>query len=409
MPISAVDSISPAWTHMKQQLFQPFRWGQWLRLAVVGLLAGELSSTGSCNFSGANWNKNRHPSEELLSLPAGFPNFDPAKLGKYVGLILLAVFVIFVLYMLLIYVSSVFRFILFDSVLRKHCSIRQGWDRWHSSGRRFFLWRMVFLTASSLAMGVFIGIPLLLAAAAGWLKDPKEHVAPLVLVVFVIVVMVACTVLAMLVVEVFSRDFLVPIMALEDVDFADGWSRFFSIMREDKGSYVGYLLLKIVMAIGALFVIGIATFLAVFAFLIPVGGAGAAAVLLGKAAGLTWNAATITAGIVAGSLALAVLIYLISLVAVPTYVFFPAYSIYFFASRYPRLDAILHPAPPPVDLPPLPAIALAPYADSAPLASAEPPQPSTAPAPSEGGQSKPESGPSDEPQRADSDESEPIQ
>ena len=381
MPISAVDSISPAWIHMKHQLFKPFRWGQWLRLAVIGLLAGELSSTGSCHFSGANWNKNRHPSEEFVSLPAGFPNLDPAKLGKYVGLILVAVFAIFVLYMVLIYVSSVFRFILFDSVLRKNCSIRLGWDRWHASGRRFFLWRMVFLTAGSLAMGVFIGIPLLLAAAAGWLKDPKEHVAPLVLVGFVLVVMVACVILVMIVVEVFSRDFLVPIMALEDVDFADGWSRFFSIMRGDKGSYVGYLLLKIVMAIGALFVVGIATFLAVFAFLIPVGGAGAAAVLLGKAAGLTWNAATITAGIVAGSLALAVLIYLISLVAVPTYVFFPAYSIYFFASRYPRLDAILHPVPPPVDLPPLQvaAITLAPDADSAAQASAGPPQASTAP------------------------------
>jgi hypothetical protein len=27
-------------------------------------------------------------------------------------------------------------------------------------------------------------------------------------------------------------------------------------------------------------------------------------------------------------------------------VFFPAYSIYFFASRYPALDALLHPPPP---------------------------------------------------------------
>jgi len=36
-------------------------------------------------------------------------------------------------------------------------------------------------------------------------------------------------------------------------------------------------------------------------------------------------------------------------------VFFPAYSIYFFASRYPALDALLHPAPPPAMPPPPPA------------------------------------------------------
>ena len=44
MPISAVDAISPAFEHTKQQLFKPFRFGQWTRLAFVGLLAGELGS-----------------------------------------------------------------------------------------------------------------------------------------------------------------------------------------------------------------------------------------------------------------------------------------------------------------------------------------------------------------------------
>jgi hypothetical protein len=44
---------------------------------------------------------------------------------------------------------------------------------------------------------------------------------------------------------------------------------------------------------------------------------------------------------------------------VPAIVFFPAYSIYFFASRYPPLDAYLHPPlptvpPAPLLPPPLP-------------------------------------------------------
>ena len=40
MPLSAVDAVSPATQHAKQQLLQPFRWGQWSRLALVGFLAG---------------------------------------------------------------------------------------------------------------------------------------------------------------------------------------------------------------------------------------------------------------------------------------------------------------------------------------------------------------------------------
>jgi hypothetical protein len=37
-----------------------------------------------------------------------------------------------------------------------------------------------------------------------------------------------------------------------------------------------------------------------------------------------------------------------SLLSVPVTVYFPAYSIYFLASRYPKLDAWLHPPPEPI-------------------------------------------------------------
>jgi hypothetical protein len=80
--------------------------------------------------------------------------------------------------------------------------------------------------------------------------------------------------------------------------------------------------------------------------LIPVGGFGVIAVMVGKTAGLTWNVYTITLAIVVGCVVLAVLLYIVSLISVPAIVFFPAYSIYFFASRYPALDALLHPPPP---------------------------------------------------------------
>ena len=66
------------------------------------------------------------------------------------------------------------------------------------------------------------------------------------------------------------------------------------------------------------------------------------------AAGLTWNLYTITLVVVLGSCAIFLILYILSLVSVPAVVFFPAYSIHFFASRYPALNALLHPAPPPM-------------------------------------------------------------
>src|ERR1700674_5806487 len=48
--LSAVDVIGPAFDGVKQQLFKPFRMSQWLRLAITGLLAGEMGVGGACTF-----------------------------------------------------------------------------------------------------------------------------------------------------------------------------------------------------------------------------------------------------------------------------------------------------------------------------------------------------------------------
>jgi len=118
----------------------------------------------------------------------------------------------------------------------------------------------------------------------------------------------------------------------------------------DVGPYV------LLYALGAAVMVGIVSTIIIIVMLIPVGGIGAAIVLGGKAVGLTWNLYTITLAVVAGAILLLLVLYAISFVSVPTIVFFPAYSLYFFASRYPALHAVLHPAPPeaPPMAPPLP-------------------------------------------------------
>ena len=74
----------------------------------------------------------------------------------------------------------------------------------------------------------------------------------------------------------------------------------------------------------------------------------------GRAAGLGWSVTTVSLAIILGTALLFLLLYLIALVCVPATVFFPAYALYFLAGRYPALDAILHPAPPPPPLPETP-------------------------------------------------------
>jgi MFS family permease len=260
--------------------------------------------------------------------------------------------VVIVLAFIFLYINSVFRFILFDSVLRRQCSIGEGWQKWRRAGGRFFLWQIVFLISTWLLLALLVGVPLALAAVAGWMTDVREHIGRLIVGVILLVGLFVVFALTAAVVQVLARDFLVPIMALEDLDFADGWHRLLAMIGREKGRYAVYLLLKLVLSIAAAILFGIIAIIAALFVVVP----GVVAVLVGKAAGMGWSVTTISLAIIFGTLLLLLLIYLIAWVCVPATVFFPAYAMHFFAARYPHLDALLHPAPtpPPTELPPVP-------------------------------------------------------
>jgi hypothetical protein len=346
LPISAIDAVGPALQHTKEQLLRPFRVAQWVKLAFVGFLAGELSS-GGCNGSSF-----RSPTRPTGGQHFPFPH---PNLMLYASLIALLIVVAVVFWILLLYVSSVMRFILFDSVVAKRCEIRRYWSRRNGAGLRYFVWQLLFILAMTVGMTVLIGVPAAFALAAGWLKDPRQRLLPLILGGMVLFFVVAGFILLCLVIHVLTKDFVIPEMALENISAFEGWHRLWPRLQSEKGSYAAYLGLKIVMAFAAAVIVGIATFFVILILLIPAGGFGVVAVVLGKAAGLTWNLYTITLAVVVGCVVLAVLFFVMSLISVPAIVFFPAYSIYFFASRYPPLDALLHPAPAMASpVPPLP-------------------------------------------------------
>ena len=143
MPISAVDAISPAFEHARQQLPRPFRAGQWAKLGLVGLLAGEMGSGGGgCNPGSFQMPSRPNNSQHLL-LP--LPSVNPMV---YASLIAVLVVTGLVLLVLFLYVNSVMRFVLFDSVVAKDCRIWHSWSRRQGPGRRFFVWQILLAVAS---------------------------------------------------------------------------------------------------------------------------------------------------------------------------------------------------------------------------------------------------------------------
>jgi hypothetical protein len=352
LPISAVDAISPAFHHTKQQLFQPFRAWQWARLALVGLLAGEMSSGGGCNsfqvpqMHGGN--------QRFAAGAAPLANSNPML---YAGLVALLVVLGVVFWLLLMYAMSVMRFVLFDSVVAKECHIRRSWNRRQRPGLRYFGWTLLMMAGFFAGLTILVGIPAGIAFSLGWWDAPAQHLVPLILGGIVLFFLFFVFAISFLVVMVLTKDFVVPQMALENIGVMEGWRRLWTGIKAEKAGYAAYLGMKILMALGAGIVLGIVSFILILFFLIPLGGIGVIAVITGKTAGLGWNPYTITLAILGGGFFLAIIVYALALVSVPAIVFFPAYAIHFFASRYRPLDAVLHPlaqVPPAPELPPTP-------------------------------------------------------
>jgi hypothetical protein len=360
--ISAVESISPAFARTKQMLFRPFRFGLWARLAVVSLITGEMGSGGgsSANFNGGQGGSRRWTVvAHLLSEPRW------EQIQPYLFWIVLGVCVGLALLLLWVYSDCVFRFILFDSVLTGQCRLRESWRRWREAGRRYFLWVIAFGVSALVLVGLVVGVPVLLAFRAGWFEKSSQHLGALigggvllVLVFFVLVVVLA-------IIDLLSRDFLIPVMALEEVGPLDGWNRLLDLMAADKLAYAGYVLMKIVLAVGSAIIFTIVNLIVILVLLIPLGLLGIAGYFIGKGAGLTWDLSTILFVAGVGMLGLAGILYALGFVYAPGLVFFQSYTLEFFASRYGPLASKMFPPKPPVtpSLPPIvPGTAIPPLA-----------------------------------------------
>jgi hypothetical protein len=338
MPLSAVDVISPAFERMRRHLFRPFQLGQWFRLAIVGFLAGEMGGGGLTGRFPSGPSSQPGPILQGMRPPFGGGPLLIAMICM-IALLALIVFIVF------LYISSRMRFVLFDSVLAGECRIRDFWRRRGDVAFRYFVWQLLFVVCSVIGLVLLFGVAIGFGFGMGWFSSPRDHMLPLVLGGILLVLIFLASIFVIALVQVLIKDFVVPQMAFDNVSVGEGWRRLWSMMKAEKGGYAGYIGMKIVLAFSAAIIFGIATLIVILVLLIPVGGVGAITVLAGRAAGLTWNPLTIAIAIVVGGIVLIAIILIAALISVPAIVFFPAYSIHFFAERYPALRAALNPTP----------------------------------------------------------------
>ena len=118
------------------------------------------------------------------------------------------------------------------------------------------------------------------------LRTRAQHILVLVLGGLIVGVLFLTWLIAFILLQVLTKDFIVPQMALDDVTASEAWRRLWNMMSAEKVGYAGYLGMKVALSLAAGIVLGIATLVVVLVILIPVGGVGVITVLGGRAAGL---------------------------------------------------------------------------------------------------------------------------
>lgn len=332
-------------------LFQPFQFWLWARMGIVALVIGEVGTGGGPG--GANFNPNRggrhlHFVAKLFSTPGW------EEMGPYLHWIVLGVVVGLTLTLLWIYCASVYRFILLDTIVTGQCRLKEGWRRWKSSGAEYFVWVIGFGICSVLIVGTVVGLPIWAAYRAGWFDKSDRHLPELIAGGVLLALVFLALLISLAAIDLLARDFLIPVMAFENLNAMDGWRRLLRLLTADKAAYVVYVLMKVVLAVGSAVFFAIADFFVILFLLVPILIIGFFGVMIGALA--KWNISVICLLAAAALLLLAAILFVVGFVYAPGLVFFQSYAVEFFGVRYEPLRARLSavPSSTPPAAPPLP-------------------------------------------------------
>ena len=329
--LSATEAIRPAWERTRQILFEPFAWRRLLKITSVALLA-ELGSLFT--FPGAGG----HMRGAHAASHAGVAAMVALAV---VSLVLALIF--FVVGALLFYFGSRMQLVLIEVVATRNTHIGPLWTKY---GPRTWRWIGLKLVLSLVMFIAIIG-------AAGWMvfhmvrgmpMPQRGHLPPVFfahfavffVMVFVVAMFIACLYWML-------RDFVAPVIALENAPLLTALERLTNLLQDDPGEVFLYLLLRFVMVLFSVIAGEILLSIIMVLSMIPVGMIGGLLWLMLHRAGAAGMALLGIAGLIAAGVMLVWFLLLGVVIAGTISLFYQALGLYFYGGRYPLLGNLLEP------------------------------------------------------------------
>ncbi len=330
----------PALQNVKRVLLSPFSVRKWLKLALIAFLAGVVGGGGSGRGSWPSGNGGADFAQVWPQIVDWYQAHTDAIIAGAigVGIVGLAVFLI------MLYVNSVFRFIFMESVITTEMRIRKSWHRNKAEGLSYMWWRIGFGLASLLLIALLVGGPVAIlvifilgpAKGGGFAAVGGAIVLGLVAIFFALI----CALVIGLI-NAITRDFVLPLMYLRRIGSVAGWRAFWPILCGNKLGFLIYFLLKFVMAIAAWIASLFGVVIALLVALIPlalIGLIGWGIVLL---LGITaWNWWYLAVLVPVGLVIVILLGYWMTCVLLPIPVWFQSYALKYLGYVEPDAQTI---------------------------------------------------------------------
>ena len=334
---SAADLISPAIQRTRWFLFHPFRWSTFLKLCLVSVLTEGFS--GNFNTPGGSHSHRPGPSTSpsVPTIASPYFGLSPMEIALIAGIIVFSIGLCIVIF----YLITRLRFALFHCLVYQTREIRPGWDLYDAQSWRFFLLSLAvgfaFFFATVLVAAPFIlGFYRIFRSA-----QPGAHfdVGGFLSLFLPLIPLVILLVLTAIAVHVILHDLMLPHIALENVSAGDAWFHVRMAIAMEKGGFLLFTFLRIVLPLAATIAAAIAIAIPIALAFVPFG-------LLA-----TGPVGLIAKGVVLFFLVVAI-IFLGLCVGGTIGIASRYYALLFYGGRYQVLGNLLSPPPPPPPSPP---------------------------------------------------------
>jgi len=308
-------------------LFTPFDGRRWFKLSLVCLFLGGGTPTAAFNW--------------IFVLPGEFnvrPGIERARsyIGSHLWLVVLVILLGISLSVGVLYVRSIFRFILVDTIVTGEISVRAAWSRLRALGRSYFRWLLGLVLSAGIALAItaFVVFEFLRSAAAAGTSSLMFSV-----VLVGILLLTAMVGLVLMVIVTLTDDLVVPLMYAEQIPLGAAWRKLARCLHSEAGAFTLYVLLRFVVSLGVAVLVLLLLFPVLFSVFSGVMLAVGLVVLGLKMVGLAWvwNGATVLVAGAAGLLLTGFLVVLLSAAGMPGQVLLQGFGMRFASPRFPSV------------------------------------------------------------------------